>query len=474
MGFGFMHGMLRSIRMLVASLILVIIGAQGLLAGIHRAPVIIPARKLKDIADYPVQNYRLYRTDAKGVAYPIPFQIDEVNRIGDYVMPDGPIPNAKTGDGVFSEADELSFMGDDVGEVMRPTSWPENKVPENVYELKLTPPGSQDFEHNGVREGAVYIAVFSQNPPAVSTEKYVVFSLGSGEVVTSRYRYRFDKKNYLVVNGVEMIPPNKSAAGVNTGVTPIPPSNVPLIDSSTFYAKADLKYFLTVQVNHRSVNSRLEAFKTGPIRTIVRVTFIYTFLKLNFEVGMYTEVSFFSNSVILPAIIYNPLDGIKSLNKGSGFYYGFSLTESPRHYQFDTNMRSYQDLVDAEANLFSFLKKDVPIEKDYWASLVGEDRMMYIMLKPSHTMLQDRNVPYYYVSEKSGSELKARDNNLLNPLIQSPVNFGLYFDLTRFREGEHFMSFQLFFENKKDYKILDVFKNLDKWRARLSKVSGTP
>jgi hypothetical protein len=464
-----MHGMLRLIRLLLLSLCVLSVGAEALYAGVHRAPIIIPAKKLKDIADYPVKNYRLYKTDAQGVATAIPFQIDEVNKIGDYVMPDGPTPNSKTGDGVFSESDELSFMGDDVGEVMRPVTWPENRAPESVYELKLTPPSGRDAVKDGVREGAVYIAVFNQNAPAISDQKYVVFSLASGEVVTSRYRYRFDKKNYLVVNGVDMIPPSKEKT-----VTATPAANVPLIESSTFYAKADLKYFLTVQVNHRSVNSKLEAFKTGPVRTIVRVTFFYTFLKLNFEVGMYTEVSFFSNSVILPAIIYNPLDGIKSLNKGSGFYYGFALSESPKKYQFETNMRPYQELVDSEANLFSFLKKEIPVEKDYWASLIGEDRMMYIMLKPSATMLQDRSVPYYFVSDKSGADLKSRDNNLMKPIIESPVNFGLYFDLTRFREGEHFMSFQLFFENKKDYKILDVFKNLDKWRARLTKVSGTP
>ena len=448
-----------SFRLALVCLFGILLSTPSLEAGIHRAPIIIPAKKVRDIADYPVKNYRLYRTDKKGVASPIPFQIDEVNRIGDYVMPDGPLPNINTGDGVFSEADELSFMGDDVGEVVKPLSWPENRVPDSVYELMLTPPVGKD----DLKEGAVYIAVFNSNPPPPNDAKYVVFSLGSGEVVTSRYRYQFDKKNYLVVNGVDMTPPS--------GLPGVPTPKVPLINSSTFYAKADLKYFLTVQVNHRSVNSRLEAFKTGPIRTIVRVTFVYTFLKLNFEVGMYTEVSFFSNSVILPAIINNPLDGIKSLNKGSGFYYGFAMADSPRRYQFETNMRPYQDILDADANLFSFLKKDVPLENSYWASLIGDDRMMYIMLKPSATMLKDRSIPYYFVSDKNGLELKERDNNLMKPLLEAPVNFGLYFDLTKFREGDHFMSFQLFFENKKDYKILDVFKSLDKWRARLTKVS---
>ncbi|MCX6129927.1 MAG: hypothetical protein NTX25_12810, partial [Proteobacteria bacterium] len=356
---------------------------------------------------FPIKSYFAFRTAPDGEAVPIPFQIDEVNKIGDYVLNEGPLPNAQTGDGVFNDLDELSFMGDDVGPVMRPSKWPEGKQPTAVFEVKITPPARTP----DTMEGAIYLAVFLQNPPTPVDQKYVVFNLKSGEVLTSRYRYLFDQKNYMVVNGVEMVKP-----GSNSG-----PDNLALIDSSTFYARVDLKYFLTLQVNHRSVNSKLEAFKTGPIRTIVRVTFFYQFLKLNFEVGMYTEVSFFSNSVILPAIIYNPLDGIKSLNKGSGFYYGFALRESPNKYEFASNMQPYAD-AGAARSLLGFLKKDVAPEKEYWASLIGDDRMIYVLMRPSAQMLQDNNVPYYYISDMSGNELKKRNNNEMKPILESPVN----------------------------------------------------
>ncbi len=428
---------------------------QSLEAGIHRAPIIVPANKIRAIAQYPIKTYRMFRTDASGEAIPIPFQIDEINKIGDYVMNEGPHPNAQTGDGIFSELDELSFMGDDVGPVVTPTRWQNGRQPHAVFEIKISPPAGTP---EGT-EGAVYVGVFLQNPPALVDQKYVVFNLGAGEVITSRYRYLFDQKNYMVVNGVEMIKP-----GATSG-----PGNVPLIDSSTFYAKADLKYFLTLQVNHRSVNSRLEAFRTGPVRTIVRVTFLYQFLKLNFEVGMYTEVSFFSNSVILPAIIYNPLDGIKSLNKGSGFYYGFALRDSPSRFEFNTNMKPFADAGQG-GGLLSFLKKDEALEKEYWASLIGEDRMIYVLMRPSQQMLQDGNVPYYYLKDIKGEELRKRNNNETRPLLESPVNLGLYFDLTRFREGEHFMSFQLFFENKKDYKNIELFKSLDRWMIKALRI----
>ncbi|HYX35516.1 MAG TPA: hypothetical protein VE954_20665 [Oligoflexus sp.] len=424
-------------------------------AGIHRAPIVIPSHKMRAIAQYPVKTYRVFRSGTAGEAVPIPFQIDEINGIGDYVLNEGPQPNLQTGDGVFNNLDELSFMGDDVGPVSPPKSWPSGQQPHAVFEIRITPPAGVPE----TSEGAVYVAVFLQNIPSQVDQKYVIFNLKSGEIQTSRYRYRFDQKNYLVVNGVEMVKPGQVSG----------PANVPLIDSSTFYAKADLKYFLTLQVNHRSVNSRLEAFKTGPVRTIVRVTFIYQFLKLNFEVGMYTEVSFFSNSVILPAIIYNPLDGVKSLNKGSGFYYGFALHESPNRYEFSTNMKPYEEAHEG-SGLLSFLKKEVKPEKEYWASLIGDDRMMYVLMRPSQQMLQDGNIPYYYVKDIQGEALKKRNNNETRPIVESPVNLGLYFDLTRFREGEHFMSFQLFFENKKDYKNIELFKSLDRWAIKAARL----
>ncbi len=431
-------------------------------AGIHSAPIVMTAIRLKQAAQFPLHRYRLYKRGVDGEAVPIPFQMDEINKIGDYVMSDGPKTNAETGNGIFDGLDELCFMGDDVGPIGRPSKWPDDREPQNVFEIRLKPPAHL----KDLPEGAVYLAIYQTPPALTSDQKYVIFNLAAGEVLTSRYRYMFDRKNYLVVNGVDMVP-HQSQVQTQTGIEP--PLKIPLIDSSTFYAKADLKYFLTVQVNHRSVNSRLEAYKSGPVRTLVRVTFFYSFLKLKFEVGMYTEVSFFSNSVILPAIIYNPLDGIKSLNKGSGFYYGFALRDNPKTYTFDTNMRPYEES-DDKGGVLGLLKKEPSPVAEYWASLVGDDRMMYVLMRPSSQMLQDGNVPFYYLSDKSGDELKKRNNDDLRTLVDSPVNLGLYFDLTRFREGEHLMSFQLFFENKKDYKSLETFRTLDRWSMKVSRI----
>ena len=181
---------------------------------------------------------------------------------------------------------------------------------------------------------------------------------------------------------------------------------------------------------------------------------------------MYTEVSFFSNSVILPAVIYNPIDGIRRLNDGSGFYYGFALKESPETYQFKTNMEKHG----SEKNALMKLIDQTKLQSMYWASLIAEDHMIYLEMRPSKQMLKDENVPVYYTDKLKSSDMSSRNNDDISPLGKSPVNLALYFDLKKFSKGDHLMSFQLFFENKNDPDVIDSFRGLSRWRSSLKRL----
>jgi hypothetical protein len=422
------------------------------IAGIHRAPIIIPGFKVRALTRFPLASYRAFRTDKDGSAVPIAFQIDELNEWGDYILTNGKNLINDKSNGIFDPQDELSFMGDDVGPATPPTKWSFAK-PAILKELRFDFRGDSPF---GANEGAVYIGVYFKDIPKLSSKNYVVFNKEAGEVNTSRFRYRFDKKNYLVVESIDMV---SQQAGK-------PDNYLPLIDSSTFYMKADLKYFLTFEVNHRDINSSLEAYKVGPIRTIVRVIFFYSFLKINFELGMYTEVSIFSNSVNLPAVIYNPLDGQKNLNSGSSFYYGFAAATNPKDYSIETNIPLYQP-PSSTAALMSLFKQEPKSENFYWLSLAGPDRMMYFEVIPSQEMLELKNLPFLYREDLAGNDLRARTNEKAQPLGKSPVNLGLGFDLTKFKEGEHRIAFRLFFENSYNEKELKNYPKLHNWRMVL-------
>lgn len=418
--------------------------SQNVLSQIHTAPIVVQGSQIIHSTQYPLESYRLYRSSPTGEAIPIPFQIDEINPWGDYVLPHGGTITAKTGNGTFDPQDELAFMGDDVGPLQPPKSWGSAK-PTLVFEIVMNSPSPTPGDP---QQGAVYLAVFFSNPPPLLERSYVTFDRQTAEVVTSRYRYGFDKENWLVARKIDMRTQNVKTA-----------EWIPLIESTTFYMKADLKYFLTIYANHRSISSQLEAYKTGPIRTIIRISFLYNFLKLNFELGMYTEVSFFSNAIYLPAILYNPIEGKKSLNKGSGFYYGMALRDNPSELNIDTNMPRYKV---SRADSF-FGTKPPQDAANYWISAMAKDRMLYVELTPSADMLAKGAVPSLYQENLPGTLIARRGEKDPGPLGEGPVNMALHFDMTKLSEGEHSMAFRLYFENTHDPKRLEAFKNQIHW-----------
>lgn len=78
--------------------------------GIHSAPVILTAQLIRPVQYHPLAMYRVFRTLPDGTAKAIPFQIDEKDRYGDYILDEGAYPNTKLSNGIFDFRDELTIM----------------------------------------------------------------------------------------------------------------------------------------------------------------------------------------------------------------------------------------------------------------------------------------------------------------------------------------------------------------------------
>ena len=446
-----------------------IVTQPGFSQKLHTAPIVITGKQIIGVTRFPIAAYRLFRTLPNGKAESIPFQIDEINEDGDYVLDQGTDVTAKTGNGIFDLQDELALMGDDVGPVQEPSDWPMGR-PQVLYELRVAHPTANPM---GPQMGAVYIGIYFAKAPPLNERKYVVFDREQAEVRTSRYQYQFDQRNWLVAKKVAVARPDST-----------PPVYDSILDSTTFYMKGDLKYFVTVEANHRSIESQLEAWRTGAVRSIVRVSFFYRLLSLKLELGMYTEISFFTNAVYLPAIMYNPIDGHKSLNPGSGMYYGLSLKENPIDYTIDTNMAPYEfstglNILDSGKQLLgNFLRKPKDVQASqglYWVSAQGNGKSLYLEITPSPELQKGGVAPTLYRENHSAADMRARNNDEVLPLSKSPVNLGVYFDATKFSEGEHVMGFRLFFENVLAPERLAVFKSLNQWIYTVKRLkSPTP
>ncbi len=426
----------------IVTISLILVSGHALPVGIHTAPIILIAKDIRAVQFHPLEKYRLFITDSDGQAKLIPFQIDERDKYADFVLDKGPVPNSNFGNGIFDFNDELVFMGNDVGSTTPPTKWNIPK-PNIIYQINFDNQADK-------RSGAIFVGIYFGDPPPMPKISYVHFDLPKSEVLTSRYHYRFNDKNYLVVQNIDLLK-NKTLN--------------PFIDGSTFYLKADLKYFLTISINQSDIESTLEAYKAGPIRAITRVTFTYKFLRLNFNLGMYTEVSFFGNSVILPAIIDNPLDAKKNLNEGSIFYYGLSLIPNPKDLTIDNNMQKYKEKAG-----FNFFKSDPqPDTGLYWIQAKRNEEVILIQITPSLEMRRDGAVPMLYVEDKPGSDLKSRTKNPA-PLGKSPVNVAVALDLSGLSKGTHTVAFTLFVENKATPEMIQDLINLNQWGVKTKRL----
>ncbi|MBI2602950.1 MAG: hypothetical protein HYW48_07835 [Deltaproteobacteria bacterium] len=406
-------------------------------AGIHNVPIVIEARDIGAVQYHVLDRYRVFRTAPDGTAVPIPFQIDEKDKFGDYILDKGPHPNIQYSNGIFDYQDELSIMGNDVGPRNTPTKWPFAR-PAVLYELV--------FERkNDV--GAVYIGTYYKDPPPLAqTAPYVIFDTKNDAIYSSRYLYLFNKKNYLVVRDVDIRKPLDVKKD--------------LIASSSLYMKIDLKYFLTFHVGHSSIESALDAYRVGPVRATARVNFDYKIAKMKFDIGMYTEVSFFSNAVYLPAVIDNPLEGKKALNKGSYFYYGLAVEDSPAALTLESNMPDFNKKED----FLSLFKGKSTAFDQYWVTTISPDYMVYLEFRPSVQMQKDGNVPFLYVEKVPAKDVVPREKGSAEPLGKSPVNVAVAFDLDNLQKGLHEVKFRLFVESYKRPEYLEEFKTAEEWK----------
>lgn len=424
----------------------------------HNAPMVFKGRDILSLVNYPIRMYRLFRNDGNGQAVQIPFQMDEINIYGDFVLDQGKLENSKSGNGIFDVQDELALMGNDIGPVGVPTRWPQGR-PTYVHELRMDFTGSSKLPRP---PGAVYVGIYFANPPPLVSTRYVSFDQAGGKILTSRFRYRFNRANYLAVDGIDVLSDQQNKTSSQSQAERF----TPIVFASTFSVYADIKYFLSLSIDHRDVDSELEAFKVGPVRSIVRFSFLFSLLRLKFKLGMYTELSFFSNAVFLPAILYNPVDGPKTLNSGSGFYYGFALRDNPADFEHSSNMPLYQG-----ESFFSRIKRSFQPDPKYWFQAAHKDYMFYLELTPSVSMVKDGNIPQLFMEKKSGKEVLKRKSSDAEPLGESPVNMAAFFDLSRFSEGEHNMGFQLYFENRSNPERLADFRELSQWRVTARRLS---
>lgn len=373
-------------------------------------PMVFKAENIDPIVNYPVAYMRVFRADPDGRAVAIPFQIDEMNVYGDFVFnTDRPYDQANH---IFDRLDELTLMSGDLGVRKTPTRWPHDNKPFRLYEVVTS---------RRVARNTFYVAIFLKKTPPRAAKTYVQFSPATSTIETANYYLSLNKRNYLAIEEVMFRLSDK---------------NISLIDWSSFYLKLDFKYFLTFEEDQDTIETKMSAWKAGPVRTVIRVDFVLKVLKLKLNPGFFTEMSFFADSLHLPALIHAPFDNRKVLNRGSEMYYGFALVENPQTLRIETNMPRYRTDQSKQHN--ALLR--------YWLSMRAPEYAVLVNMHSNASLRASSFAPALFTANRPAARLVRRQADLPH---KERVNVAVYFDLTRFPKGEQRLGLQSVFVNRK-------------------------
>ncbi|UCD83705.1 MAG: hypothetical protein JSU92_10455 [Deltaproteobacteria bacterium] len=247
--------------------------------------VIIHGEKLTKNLYNNISNMSLFAfTD--GEIKPVPFQIDEINSEGEWVLPTIPHhlkdkdikPDVDDDSGNLDRNDELVFMVRDSGDRIAKERYPEGAVA--VDEITLTDPidGGKSW---------VYLCSFAEKPP-LSDKDYVKYVFPEDQIISDSYTMGFTTE----------LPNSPSFISIGGGENILDRMKI------RFRMKA---FGLPFSLDETNFLSELSLYKDGPIRIVRRIRTAIGFSKRFRTPSAAIENIYYSNSSAIPIRIQMPM-----------------------------------------------------------------------------------------------------------------------------------------------------------------------
>lgn len=247
--------------------------------------VVVRGEKLKRNLNNEIARFSLFAY-VEGKFQPIPFQVDEINPDGEWVLTQV-LPEAKKSvkperdddNGSLDGNDELAFMARDAGDRVSFNGLPAGV--EAIDEITL-----QDPVDNG--RAWVYLMSFRENPP-LSKKDYVEYKLPENQVVARNHVF-----------------------GFNPRMSSIAPSLVSMQGSPNLIYRMKIRFSTKLMeipfgFDENNLVSELSLYKDGPIRVVRRIRSSIQFTRLFRMPSVAVENIFYDNSMVIPVRIKIPI-----------------------------------------------------------------------------------------------------------------------------------------------------------------------
>jgi hypothetical protein len=302
----------------------------------HADPVVLKGEQVPKFEGAREETIRVF-ANKKGKLQAIPYQMDERNQWGEFVVVKGKRVIPDKDDGDFDENDEIVFLTRDIGMKTSKDQWPTGY--KEAYEVEVTDPLTSD-------KGYAYVMMYASASaaPAPSTDDYIsVEEKGEwGVVHATNYELGFVKWRSGLDYDVLTVMPAAGGSGVDW------------FDMLKVRVMQNIKrYFLfglTTRLDRTEKNFlvKVYGYKDGPVR-VVRV------MKVNVQIIWKLPAPGATvNSVFYPEWIEWPVPINLPFKPSMAFYdieldvshdYDFKVSDQVKVYSSHTNR---WDLVDGK------------------------------------------------------------------------------------------------------------------------------
>jgi hypothetical protein len=322
-------------------------------------PVVIQGEAIPDAKGLSIEGFRVY-AHREGKTVPIPFDFNERDEDGDYVLTQGEKPTKGTG--LVDEASELAYMAHDTGDRVSPTSLPGGWT--KAFEIETVDP------LNG-QKGWAYLLHFAEDPPEKAPEDYV-------SITEVDEPDPFTGKPYVVIQGKYFYARNirNSPIFYNIhGTKEAGYEEKSFSDHFSTRSRMKIMGFIPFSVDEQSIWSETPAYYDGAVRFIRRIKLKILVGKVKIPTGIVIDITGYDLIANVPIKIKIP-SVVKAISRNSWAAYGLDLnSEAAGKYTYYSNTHPEGIPItgkdNPEGKSFGFKRKELTPSRDYWSIVTG-------------------------------------------------------------------------------------------------------
>lgn len=382
-------------------------------------PIIIRGAQIPQLDfQYPIDRLRIMVVSRFNTLTTIPYQIDEIGQFERYIHDVGISGKEKPEDHlVFDKNDELCFLTADT-------------TPVSLNSKTALPPNHKILYQFNLRDQKKKInrfayLVLADKPLATKQKTAVQFYPDKQQVQSEYYQFFYDADRILHIKEINIKGPHESKFK-------------PFFKESTFNLLINLKYFLSMTFDENRIVSKLTGYRNGPIRLLARVSFSFDLYFFSLSLNLVSEMTFFNNAIIIPAILNLPKSPIKQVNYGSGLLMGFQFNPEEQTTFMGSNinkMRQHQ-AVKSDKSTRKATFTEYPVLQ---LALKQADQFSLIEFHGKNSLPNIENQLFYTL--KQGPQ--GPQTGLLAWAWEKNFNLGFYFEGSQLKKGHYFLDIHL-------------------------------